>query len=202
MGGHVNLIPIVSKIFCSSSQVVLTVRTRPHIVNGGGFVVMNCDQRKVFSVDGCGTLGAKGELIIRDGDGVAILFIRKKGGVVQAISIQNQWKGYLMDYNRPDKLVFSLYDPKSFLAMKNVIRISLELKGNKKGWDFEVTGSFHERACTIKDRRGKVVAQVEMKEMMASKDFYKVVVQPGYDQAFVIGVIAILDNIHGESTRC
>jgi hypothetical protein len=38
--------------------------------------------------------------------------------------------------------------------------------------------------------------------MMAGKDFYQVVVQPGYDQAFVVGIIAILDNMHGGSTRC
>jgi len=37
---------------------------------------------------------------------------------------------------------------------------------------------------------------------MGSKEFYQVVVQPGHDQAFVVGVIAVLDNIHGESTRC
>jgi hypothetical protein len=38
--------------------------------------------------------------------------------------------------------------------------------------------------------------------MMAKKEFYHVVVQPGYDQAFVVGVLAILDSINGESTRC
>lgn len=38
--------------------------------------------------------------------------------------------------------------------------------------------------------------------MKGSKEFYQVVVQPGYDQAFVVGVIAVLDNMHGESTRC
>lgn len=41
-----------------------------------------------------------------------------------------------------------------------------------------------------------------MKELMNSKDLYYVLVKAGYDQAFVVGVIAVLDNIHGESTRC
>jgi uncharacterized protein YxjI len=40
------------------------------------------------------------------------------------------------------------------------------------------------------------------KELMGGMDFYHVEVQSGYDQAFIIGVMAILDNIHGESTRC
>lgn len=38
--------------------------------------------------------------------------------------------------------------------------------------------------------------------MTTKKDIYYVIMQPGYDQAFVIGVVAILDNIHGEATRC
>lgn len=42
----------------------------------------------------------------------------------------------------------------------------------------------------------------EMEMMMESKDVYHVMVKPGIDQAFVIGVIAILDYMHGESTRC
>ena len=42
----------------------------------------------------------------------------------------------------------------------------------------------------------------EVAGLMASKDFYHVVVKPGVDQAFVFGVIATLDYIFGESTRC
>uniref|UniRef100_A0A0A8ZSY4 Uncharacterized protein n=1 Tax=Arundo donax TaxID=35708 RepID=A0A0A8ZSY4_ARUDO len=39
-------------------------------------------------------------------------------------------------------------------------------------------------------------------ELIGGEDFYHVEVQSGYDQAFIVGVMAILDNIHGESTRC
>lgn len=78
MAGSTILKPIVSKIYCSSSKAVLMVRKRPPNVNGGGLVVTDSTQRVVFSVDGCGILGAMGELIVRDGDGTAILFIRKR----------------------------------------------------------------------------------------------------------------------------
>ncbi|KAF3326539.1 Protein LURP-one-related 6 [Carex littledalei] len=160
-------------------------------------------QKVIFRVEGCGILGVNGELIVRDGDGTAVLFIRKKGGVVQALSIHNRWRGYLMDYDVPSKPVFSLQDPKLPCSMINTpICIMLEPKGRKKNWDFEVIGSFTDRACTLKDRKGNVLAQVGAREMMAKNEFYHVLVQPGYDQAFVVGVLAILDNINGESTRC
>nr|BAK06914.1 predicted protein [Hordeum vulgare subsp. vulgare] len=204
MGAHTLLTPVVSKIFCSSLQAVLLVRRRPPAVTGGGFVVTDREQRVVFSVDGCGIIGAAGQLVVRDADGTAILFIHKKGGVVQALSVHNRWRGYLMDYGEPSKPVFSLQDPKPVLSCAaGDVRVTVEPKaGRKRHWDYEVTGSFAHRACAVKSRGGHVVAQIGVKGMMAGRDFYHVVVQPGYDQAFVIGVIAILDNMNGESTRC
>lgn len=79
MSAYTTIAPVVSKIFCSSSHAVLMVRRRPPTVNGGGLVVTNQqDQRAAFSVDGCGIIGASGQLIVRNGDGSAILFIHKK----------------------------------------------------------------------------------------------------------------------------
>ncbi|PWZ07340.1 Protein LURP-one-related 6 [Zea mays] len=225
MGAHTAIAPVVSKIFCSSSQAVLMVRRRPPTVNGGGLVVTDRNQTAAFRVDGCGTIGASGQLIVRDGDGSAILFIHKKvkvwspatassrltdetlvsqGGVVQALSINNWWRGYLTDYGEPSKLVFSLQDPKPVLCTntKGDVRVTVEPSGRKRHWDYEVTGSFAQRSCAIKNRAGQLVAQIGGKGMMAGRDLYQVVVQPGYDQAFVVGIIAILDNTHGESTSC
>ncbi|XP_010261831.1 PREDICTED: protein LURP-one-related 6 [Nelumbo nucifera] len=201
-----NLTPIVSKIFCSASQIVLTVRRRPHVVNGGGFVVTDCSQRVVFRVDGCGTLGVRGELMLRDADGEPLLLIRRKGGIVQALSVHRQWRGYMLDYEGMEKLIFCLKEPKSFLVKNNSIKVCMEPRRCSKNWDFQIKGSFPARACTIFDSKGNIVAQVEIKkeveELLVSKDLYHVVVQPGFDKAFVFGIIAILDNIYDESTQC
>lgn len=77
-GGSTNAVPIVSKIYCSTSLTTLMIRKRPNVVNGGGFVVTDCSHNIVFIVDGCGMLGAKGELMVRDCDGASLLFLRKK----------------------------------------------------------------------------------------------------------------------------
>ncbi|KAE8658001.1 Protein LURP-one-related 16 [Hibiscus syriacus] len=205
MGTKANTMPVISKLYCSSSQVIFMVRRRPHVVNGGGFVVTNCIQLVVFQVDGCGVLGTKGELVLRDANGDALLLIRRKGGLVEALSIHKRWKGYTSDYKGSKKLVFTLKEPRSCLVKNNAIRISTEPKSSKN-WDYEINGYFPERDCSIVDSVGNIVAQVgikkEVEELMASKDLYHVVVKPGADQAFVFGVIAVLDYIHGESTRC
>jgi hypothetical protein len=59
--------------------MVFGVRKRPHVVNGGGFVVTDCStQMVVFKVHGCGIHGKKEELILRDGDEEALLLMRRK----------------------------------------------------------------------------------------------------------------------------
>ncbi|KAH9623554.1 hypothetical protein KSS87_011305 [Heliosperma pusillum] len=195
-------------MYCSTSQVVLVVRRRPLMVGGGGFVVTNCTQKVLFQVAGCGTLGRKGELMLLDSDGDAVLLIRQQGGIVQALSIHKKWKGYY-DNEGLQKMVFGIKEPNACFSRTNAIRISTEPKTHHRGrrdWDFEVEGYFPDRDCRILDSTGNVIAQVGTKEeivkVMKSNDVYHVVVQPGVDQAFVCGVIAVLDYIYHESTRC
>lgn len=206
MIGQVDSVPILGKLFCSTSEAVLVVRKRPHMVGGGGFVVTDSDQKVVFKVDGCGILGTKGELVLRDADGEPLLLIRRKRGIVQALSMYGQWKGYGFDYEGSQKPVFKLKEPNSFcLSSDYPIRISIEPKG-RNDWDFEVKGSFPDKSCTIIDFKGNIVAQIGVKEdaerLMGSKDLYHVAIKPGMDQAFVFGVTAVLDYIYNESTRC
>jgi uncharacterized protein YxjI len=78
MAAKTNMTPIISKMYCSSAQGVFVVRRRPQAINGGGFVVTDCSQKVAFRVDGCGILGKKDELILRDGNGDALLLIRRK----------------------------------------------------------------------------------------------------------------------------
>lgn len=81
MAAKANMIPIISKTYCSSSQVVLVVRKRPHVISGGGFVVTDYSQKVIFRVDGCGIIGRKEELMLRDSGGDALLLIRRKVSV-------------------------------------------------------------------------------------------------------------------------
>ncbi|MBA0661808.1 hypothetical protein Goklo_006050 [Gossypium klotzschianum] len=127
--------------------------------------------------------------------------------MVEALSIHKKWKGYSFDYEGSQKLVFTLKEPaRSCLSNNNAIRISTEPKSSSKQCEYEINGYFPDRKCSIIDSTGNLVAQVgvkkEVEELMASKDVYQVVVKPGIDQAFVFGVIAVLDYIYGESTRC
>ncbi|KAK1365727.1 LURP1-related protein domain containing protein [Heracleum sosnowskyi] len=202
-----NMMLVISKEFCSSSEVVFVVRKRPHVVTGGGFVVTNCrSQNVVFRVEGCGVLGKKDELLLRDGDGDPLLLIRRKGGLVEALSIYRQWRGYsTLEYEKSQKPVFRVKEPNySCIINPNQIKISIDARAyNNHNQDFEIKGYFPDRACSIMDSKGIVIAKVGVKEgLVANNDMYNVLVKPGVDQAFVFGVIAVLDYIYNGSTRC
>ncbi|KAK1417435.1 hypothetical protein QVD17_26562 [Tagetes erecta] len=205
MGTKVKEMPVVSKMFCSSTQVVLGVRTRPHVVGGGGFVVTDLHSHAlVFRVDGCGVLGKKDQITLTDAYQTPLLLIRRKGGIVEALSFHKQWGGYTPDYVGSQKLVFTLKDPKACYATSGPVRVSIEQTiENVYCKSFQIKGDFQDKECSIVDFAGNVIAQVGVsKEMKETKDLYHVVVKPGIDQAFVVGVIAILDYIHSGSTRC
>lgn len=82
--------------------------------------------------------------------------------MVEALSIYKKWKGYSLDYEGSQNLVFRLKEPYSCLVKNKEIRISTEPKAttSNKGWDFEIRGYFPDKSCSIVDTRGNVVAQV------------------------------------------
>ncbi|VFQ62826.1 unnamed protein product [Cuscuta campestris] len=196
------MMPIVSKVYCSVSDKVLVVRQRPHVVNGGGFVVADSEQNPLFTVDGCGVIGKKEELIVRDNYGPPLLLIRRKGEIVEVLSMVRKWKGYTTSFEGSRKLVFTLKEPNSCFLKNTPIKISIESKDyagdNRRS--FTVAGYFPDRDCSILDPLGTAIAHVEME--MESKEVYNVKIKAGVDQAFVIGIIAILDYIYDGSTRC
>ncbi|GAB2245919.1 hypothetical protein Droror1_Dr00001412 [Drosera rotundifolia] len=203
------MMPVISKMYCSTTRQVLVVRQRPPMVGGGGFVVTDYRQEVVFKVDGCGIIGKKGELILRDGiHGDPLILIRQHGGMVQALSLDEKWNGYAQNYQGLEELVFCVKETAACFAGKNnVIKITIDPNwGCGRDWKFEIRGNFPDKNCSIVDSAGNIVAEIgvkeDMKRLMATNDIFYVVVQPGIDQAFVFGVIGVLDCIYGESTRC
>ncbi|GLJ31667.1 hypothetical protein SUGI_0636310 [Cryptomeria japonica] len=197
--------PVVSKKFCSTSHKVFTVRKRPCTINGGGFVVMDSHQgNEVFRVDGCGP-AVKDHALLKDSKGNHILSLKRKVGILQVFSLGEQWKGFVPD--EMEGLMKPLFKASSSSPINcfanNSVKVSLiESNNSGKGWEFEILGSFSERACTIYDKSQAIVAEVSMnktrKDSIQSKDVYSVEVQAGFDQAFVFGLIAVLRNLSGE----
>nr|ABR17557.1 unknown [Picea sitchensis] len=198
--------PVVSKQFCSTSKTAFLVRKRPCAVNGGGFVVTDCGGNEVFRVEGCGLM-VKHQAVLKDGEGKPILTLKRKVGVVEVFSFHKQWQGFVRDeIDGVEKPIFKVTASTLSCSEKNPIKVSLTNSSNhRKRLEYEIVGSFTERACGIYADSNFIVAEVKMNDaitdvMGSIKDIYSVVVQPGVDQAFVFGLVAVLDKLNGEDS--
>ncbi|TVU51125.1 hypothetical protein EJB05_02532, partial [Eragrostis curvula] len=59
---------------------------------------------------------------------------------VQALSVNNRWRGYLTNYGQPINLVFRLQDPKPVVYMKGNLQVTVKPKGRKRHWDYQNVG--------------------------------------------------------------
>lgn len=80
---------------------------------------------------------------------------------MEALSLSKRWKGYSHDVEGSERLVFSLKEPKnSCTAKKNSITISTASKEHRNYREFEITGDFPNRNCSIVNSNGSVAAEV------------------------------------------
>lgn len=202
--------PIVSKQFCSTSKTMFVVRKRPCAVNGGGlgggFVVMDCGGNEVFRAEGCGAM-VKHQAVLNDGEGKAILTLKRKIGVVEVFSFHKHWNGFVKDeIDGNEKPIFKVTASTLTFSEKNPIKVSLTNSPNTgKRVEYEIVGSFSERACVIYDDSHSIVAEVKVNDaitdvMANMKNIYSVVVQPGIDQAFVFGLVTVLYKLSGDDS--
>lgn len=86
-----------------------------------------------------------------------------QGGIFEALSFHKMWRAFKCDYQGSKKVVFSLKRPKSCLPVKHDvgIKINTKPKVSTKDWDFEISGYFPGKKCSIIDSQGNVVAQVQ-----------------------------------------
>lgn len=77
--------------------------------------------------------------------------------------MQKKWKGYSKDFEGSEKLVFCLKEPNNSCFFKKMpIKISIESNHDYKNHkNFQISGHFPDRACSIIDSNGNVVAKVK-----------------------------------------
>ncbi|KAH9314013.1 hypothetical protein KI387_022640 [Taxus chinensis] len=190
-------LPVVGIEFCSSLLAMWTVRKKPLVFSGGGFIVTNsCTGQIIFRVDGRGS-SLKHRVILMDAVGKPLLSLHRK-----VLSVCNRWDGFCGEKCDGQKPIFSVR--KSLIFNKNeVAEVFVGSKAKKKRPDYKVEGTYRERYCRIYSGSNTIVAEVKRKfgtcNVMLSKDVFSVVVNAGSDQAFIMGLIVILDQMTGEN---
>lgn len=107
-------------------------------------------------------------------DKLQLFCVDVQGGLVEALSIYRQWRGYSsLEYEKSQKPVFRVKEPNySCMINPNQIKISIDARAyNNHNQDFEIKGYFPDRTCSIMDSNGIVIAKV-MVDDVARKSLY------------------------------
>ncbi|OAY66393.1 protein LURP-one-related 8-like [Ananas comosus] len=174
----------------------LTVWTKSLLFNCSGFTVFDAKGNLVYRVDNYGS-GAKGEVVLMDAAGKALLTIRRK-----RLSLGDHWVIY-----DGEETIRPLYSVKRHMNLRHSKALAhVTPFGGGGGGDaaFEIEGSYARRSCVVYDaRRRAAVAEVRRKEAAANggaafgADVFRFVVQPELDASLAMAIVIVLDQMFG-----
>nr|XP_043623751.1 protein LURP-one-related 5 [Erigeron canadensis] len=185
---------IVEEGFVYEKETHLTVMKTSLFFSGDGFAVYDCNGQLVFRVDSYGPDARdSGELVLMDPNGRCLLTVRRKRP-----SLHQRWEGFLGERREGEKPIFSVRRS-SIIGRSNM---TVELF-NDKTEEFQIEGHFGNRNCTIFDSAKETVAEIRRKvdattNVMLGKDVFSLTLKPGFDGAFAMGLVLVLDQINGD----
>lgn len=211
---------IVGEEHCEGEDRELTVRKTTLFTPGDGLEAY--DHRTgalAFRVETygrggvCGGGAAAGDLALLGAGGEPVLTVRRRRP-----SLHNRWEGFLGDGAAPgQKPLFSAR--RSSILGAGAVLVDLHAPG---AGEFRVDGSFPRRCCRVLASAGAwgaaaggggggeedeeqdvVVAEVRRKvdeaaHVVMGRDVFVLWVRAGFDAAFAMGVVLVLDRIAGD----
>ncbi|PIA57017.1 hypothetical protein AQUCO_00600026v1 [Aquilegia coerulea] len=184
---------IVDDGFVFEEETQLTVLKTSLFFAGDGFSVYDCKGELVFRVESYGPyVRDKDELILMDAAGKCLLTVRKKRP-----SLHQRWEGFKGEKLEGEKPIFSVRRS-SIIGRSSV---TVEVYGDSTE-EYLIDGSFSQRSCTFFNASRETVAEIRRKvdasaNVVLGKDVFSLWVKPGFDGAFAMGLVLILDQING-----
>ncbi|KAI3855180.1 hypothetical protein MKW92_014848 [Papaver armeniacum] len=196
------ILPIVNENSVFEEETQLTVRKTSLFSPGDGFSVYDCKGEVVFRVDSYGHNGhEQDELVLMDASGKCLLSVRRKRP-----SLHHRWEGYVGERSDGQKPIFSV--KRSSIIGKSSVTVEV-YNHHDHVEEYQVDGSFSQRCCTFYDTSSvmskEVVAEVKRKvdaanNVLLGKDVFTLCVKPGFDAAFAMGLVLVLDQINGNTS--
>ncbi|KAI3716270.1 hypothetical protein L6452_23492 [Arctium lappa] len=187
---------IVEEGFVYEKETHLTVMKTSLFFAGDGFTVYDTNGQIVFRVDSYGpdTYDA-GELVLMDPNGRCLLTVRRKRP-----SLHQRWEGFLGERieGENSKPIFSVRRS-SIIGRSNM---TVEVFGDRTE-EYFIEGCFGSRNCTIYDSGKETMAEIRRKvdattNVMLGKDVFSLILKAGFDGAFAMGLVLVLDQINGD----
>lgn len=183
--------------FIHGEERSLTVRKTSLFFAGDGFTVYDCKGSLVFRVDSYGGPNTRDtdEVVLMDAHGRCLLTLRRKRP-----SLRRRWEGYLGERSDGQKPIFGVR--RSSIIGRN--SVTVEVYGDYQCSEYLIEGSFGARSCTVVEAETRrKVAEIRRKvdastNVMLGKDVFSLNVKPGFDGAFAMGLVLVLDQIYGD----
>ncbi|KAL6584810.1 hypothetical protein OROMI_004099 [Orobanche minor] len=183
---------VVEQGYVYEEETRLTVLKTSLFFAGDGFAAYDPKGELVFRVDSYGpNTGDTGELVLMDASGRCILTVRRKRP-----SLHQRWEGFIGEGTQGKKPLFSV-------RRSSIIgRSSMTVEVYKSGEEYQIEGSFACRNCNILNTEKERVAEIRRKvdattNVMLGKEVFVLSLRPGFDGAFAMGLVLVLDKIHG-----
>ncbi|KAK8551177.1 hypothetical protein V6N13_119661 [Hibiscus sabdariffa] len=172
----------------------LTVLKTSLFFANDGFTAYDCKGQLVFRVDSYGPAPRdKAEVVLMDAHGRCLLTVRKKRP-----SLHHRWEGFLGERSEGQKPVFSV--KRSSIIGRCGMTVEVF---NTPGEEYQIEGNFGQRSCTIFNVAKESVAEIKRKvdastNVVLGKDVFLLSLKPGFDGAFAMGLVLVLDQINGD----
>ncbi|CAJ2661378.1 unnamed protein product [Trifolium pratense] len=179
-------------------EIHYTVLKTSLFFSGDGFTVYDCHGQLVFRVDSYGPDSRNlDELVLMDPDGRCLLTVRRKRP-----SLHQRWEGFKGERIDGDKPTFSV--KRSSMIGRSHSGVTVEVYNNSNE-EYRIEGCFSQRCCTVFNTMKETVAEIHRKVdpttgVMLGKEVLTLCVKPGFDAAFAMGFVLVLDQISGNNS--
>ncbi|XP_014516080.1 protein LURP-one-related 5 [Vigna radiata var. radiata] len=188
---------VVQEGYVSNEERYLTVLKTSLFFNGDGFAVYDSKGQLVFRFDSYGpTTRDKDELVLMDPNGRSLLTLRRKKP-----SLHQRWEGFRGERREGDRAVFSV--KRSSMIARSRTSVAVEVY-DRPGVEYLIEGCFRQRWCKVLNAGKETVAEIRRKvdpttSVMLGKEVFWLCVKPGFDAAFAMGLVLVLDEMNGEN---
>ncbi|XP_059643923.1 protein LURP-one-related 5-like [Cornus florida] len=186
---------IVKDRFVCEEETYLTVLKTSLFSTGDGFTVYDSKGEVVFRVDSYGADARdKAEVVLMEASGHCLLTVLRKRP-----SLHHRWEGFLGEKTEGQQPIFSVRRS----SMMGRSSVTVEVFGDA-GEEYQIEGSFGQRSCTIlnaaKESMGEIRRKVDASahHVVLGKEVFSLCLKPGFDSAFAMGLVLVLDQINGE----
>ncbi|XP_050235210.1 protein LURP-one-related 5-like [Mercurialis annua] len=185
---------VVDSGYIYQEEKHLTVLKTSLFFANDGFTVYDCKGELVFRVDSYGGPDNRDntEVVLMDAHGRCLLTVRKKRP-----SLHHRWEGYIGERLEGQKPIFNVRRS----SIIGRCSVAVEVYGNP-GEEYQIEGSYANRSCTITNAIKESMAEIRRKvdastNVVLGKDVFTLCLKPGFDGAFAMGLVLILDQING-----